>query len=228
MPDFDYPRSVDSPYNSQVYEDLLVRLASDDLRKVLTGESMDLAGKALAVRNATAGEAWKILKLVHLLNAAAHLCLGAFERITIDFSYDADSAGAQILRADQVPPLLEVLRAARERDFICQALRSFRAGGPSGLFQAYEALTNELMRIGASDYSRGVGTREWLAENGWASVKEIDTFLKTVLRARTDVDVWEESNAISPLEAEAFVRRLLLRFIRESTSGSSNSALTRA
>jgi hypothetical protein len=96
------------------------------------------------------------------------------------------------------------------------------------LFQAYEALTNELMRIGASDYSRGVGTREWLAENGWASVKEIDTFLKTVLRARTDVDVWEESNAISPLEAEAFVRRLLLRFIRESTSGSSNSALTRA
>ena len=127
MPDFDGAASVDSPYNSQVYEDLLVRLASDDLRKVLTGESMDLAGEALAVRNATAGEAWKILKLVHLLNAAAHLCFGAFERITIDFSYDADS-GAEILRADQAPPLLEVLRAAREPSARDGQVRPVRRG----------------------------------------------------------------------------------------------------
>lgn len=71
------------------------------------------------------------------------------------------------------------------------------------------------MRCGVSDYARDVGTREWLAENGWASEEEIDRFLKTVLHTRCDLDAPAGDNAISPPEAESFVRRLLLRFIRE-------------
>jgi hypothetical protein len=86
------------------------------------------------------------------------------------------------------------------------------------LFDAYEALTYELMRIGASDYARDVGTREWLAEKGWTSLEELDRFMETTLHARTGWDSPSPSKTISPTEAEAFVRRLLLRFIRECSA----------
>ena len=81
---FHNPNSIKPHCAPQVSEDLLVQLADDGLRKVLTGDSSDLSRKVLTVKDATAADTWKIFKLVHLLNAAAYLRFGSFERFELD------------------------------------------------------------------------------------------------------------------------------------------------
>ena len=223
---FHNPNSIKPDCAPQGSEDLLVRLADDGLRKILTGDSSDLSRKVLTVKDATAADAWKIFKLIHLLNAAAYLRFGSFDRFELDIQGSGEPTQELSVEHDELPSLLDIMRTARQRELIYKALCCFRAGGPSGLFDAYEALTYELMRCGASDYSRDVGTVEWLAENGWASEEEIERFMKAVLHSRRDLDAPGGPGAISPPEAEAFVRRLLLKFICECRSPTSNLADT--
>jgi len=205
----------------QEFEDLVSKLDDEDLRKVLAGDSSDVSGRMLTVKNASATDAWRVFKLVHLLNAAAHLAFPSIDRIAVARSEPLTRESGL---PEEVPSLLDILRTARERDQIRKAICRFRAGGPEGLFDAYEALSYELMNCGASDYTRDVGTREWLAENGWATEGEIDRFLETVLCARGDLNSPAALESMSPSAAQELVRRLLLKFIRHSTHAIATSS----
>jgi hypothetical protein len=207
----------------QEFEDLVGKLNDEDLRKVLAGDPSDLSGKIITVENATAADAWRVFKLVHLLNAAAHLAFSSFDRNALAIEGREPLTHESGL-PEEVPSLLDILRTARERDQIRKAICRFRAGGPEGLFDAYEALSYELMSCGASDYTRDVGTREWLAENGWATEEEIDRFLETVLCARCDLNSNAALESMSPPAAQELVRRLLLKFIRHSTPAIATSS----
>jgi len=185
------------------------------LKEILTGNASDVAGKIIAVRNTNASEAWKIFTLVHLLNASAHLLFGRFERISVDVcDFDGGASVEPDPSDEDLPSLLEILQMARDRNFVRRAICSFRAGGPEGLFDAYEALTYELMERGASDFTEDIGTREWLIEQGWATARQIDGFIETVLSERWPTpDEPRLHEEVSPPEAEALVRRLLLRLV---------------
>jgi hypothetical protein len=217
MPDASPNPSLVNLGQPQDFEDLVSKLDDEDLRKVLAGDSSDVSGKMLIVKNATATDAWRVFKLVHLLNAAAHLAFPSTDRIAVA-SEGSEPFTHESGPPEEVPSLLDILRTARSRDQIRKAICRFRAGGPEGLFDAYEALSYELMSCGASDYTRDVGTREWLAENGWATEEEIDRFLETVLCARCDLNSPVALESMSPPAAQALVRRLLLKFIRHSTA----------
>jgi hypothetical protein len=223
MPDASPNRSlVNLGCLPEEFEDLVTKLDNEDLRKALAGNPWDLSGKILTVKNATAADAWRVFKLVHLLNAAAHLAFSSFDRNAVAIEGSEPFTHESGL-PEEVPSLLDILRTARERDQIRKAICLFRAGGPEGLFDAYEALSYELMSCGASDYTRDVGTREWLAENGWATEGEIDRFLETVLCARGDLNSPAALESMSPSAAQELVRRLLLKFIRHSHAIASSS-----
>jgi hypothetical protein len=182
-------------------------LADGQLREILSGNASDVAGKIMAVRSTNASKAWKLFTLVLLLNAPAHLLFGRFERISVDVG---DLNGGTQIEPDpsdeDLPSLLEILQMARDRNFVRKAICSFRAGGPEGLFDAYEALTDELMERGASDFTMGMGTREWLIERGWATARQIDGFIDTVLSERRPTsDEPRLHEEVSLPEAEALV-----------------------
>jgi hypothetical protein len=224
MPDASPNRSlVNQGCLPQEFEDLVTELDDVDLRKVLAGDSSDLSGKILAVKNATAADAWRAFKLVHLLRAAAHLTFSSFDRNAVAIEGSEPFTHESSL-PEEVPSLFDILRTACEREQIRKAICRFRAGGPEGLFDAYEALSYELMSCGASDYTRDVGTREWLAENGWATEEEIDRFLETVLCARRDLNSPAALESMSPPAAQELVRRLLLKFICHSTHAIATSS----
>ena len=224
MPDASPNRSlVNLGCLPQEFEDLVTKLDDEDLRKVLAGDPSNLSGKILTVKNATAADAWRVFKLVHLLNAAAHLAFSSFDRNAVAIEGREPFTQESGL-PEEVPSLLDIFRTAREREQIRMAICRFRAGGPEGLFDAYEALSYELMSCGASDYTRDVGTREWLAENGWATKEEIDRFLETVLCARGDLNSPGALESMSPPAAQELVRRLLLKFIRHSTHAIATSS----
>ena len=217
MPDTSPNRSlVNLGRPPQEFEDLVTNLDEESLRKVLAGDTSDLARRILTIENATATDAWRIFKLVHLLNAAVHLAFSSFDGSAVAIEGSQPFTHESSL-PEEVPSLFDILRTARERDQLRKAICRFRAGGPEGLFDAYEALSYELMSCGASDYTRDVGTREWLAENGWATEEEIDRFLETVLCARRDLNSPAALESMSPAAAQELVRRLLLKFIRHST-----------
>ena len=224
MPDASPKRSlVNLGCLPQEFEDLVTKLDDKDLRKVLAEDPPDLSEKILTVKNATAADAWRVFKLVHLLNAATHLAFSSFDRNAVA-SEGSEPFTNESGRLEEVPSVLDILRTARERDQIRKAICRFRAGGPEGLFDAYEALSYELMSCGASDYTRDVGTREWLAENGWATEGEIDRFLETVLCARRDLNPPAALESMSPPAAQELVRRLLLKFICHSTHAIATSS----
>src|SRR5262249_2246107 len=146
---------------------------------------------------------WIVQKTIRLLNAAANLCFGEFDRIEL-------AVGDRRLsnEDEKAPSVSDVFRLARERELVRKAFLSFHAAGPEGLFEAYEAISSELMRCGVTDYSRNIGTKEWIVQEGWADGEEIERFLDTVLHFRNEQD-GAPSNSISPREAEGLVRRLL-------------------
>jgi hypothetical protein len=204
----------------QEFDDVIAQFADYDLRGVLAGNSSNLGGKIIAFQNASSSYAWKIFTLVHLLNAAAHLLFGPFDRIAVDIGESGTAQPEPSPLPERLPSLLDILRTARDRNFVRKAICGFRAGGPEGLFDAYEALTYELMERGASEYARDRGTREWLDESGWASKQEIDSLIETVLYERWPTpDEPRQSPAISPPEAEALVRRLLLKLVDYCVNG---------
>jgi hypothetical protein len=216
MPDTSDEQSFlkSSDRSEQEFDNLVAELADHDLRGVLAGNSFNLGGKIIAFRNASLSDAWKIFTVVLLLNAAAHLLFGPFDRIAVDIGESGTAQPEPRPLPDHLPSLLDILRTARDRNFVRKAICAFRAGGPEGLFDAYEALTYELMERGASDYARDLGTREWLDESGWASKQEIDSFIETVLYERWPTpDEPRQFPSISPPEAEALVRRLLLKLV---------------
>src|SRR5262249_2582260 len=73
------------------------------------------------------------------------------------------------------------MNAAHHREQVRCAFFGYADGGAEGLFRAYEALTYELMDTGRLDYAGGVGTREWLIQQGWVTEPEEARFLDTIL-----------------------------------------------
>jgi hypothetical protein len=199
--------------SSEDVQKLLAQLSGDDFRLVPNGSNYYVEGLLPARSGSNPRAEWIVSDLVHLLNAAAHLCFGPFYRINL--AAGPDQAEAVRLDPQDVSlenvSLQEIVHVAGERELFRKAVRSFSAGGPDGLFEAFEALSYELIRSGVSDYTRDIGTKEWMVSQGWATATEIDSFLSTVVYCRRGGEDGPEE-AMSPGDAEALMRRLLLKF----------------
>jgi hypothetical protein len=115
---------------------------------------------------------------------------------------------------DEQLSMAQILDAARKRERICTAILDFAYGGAKGLFDAYEAISYEIMNAGFLNYSASVGTREWLIQEGLISDQEEDRFLRTVMHFRNPKNRLASPDFLSPDEANRFVRQILLGFIR--------------
>jgi hypothetical protein len=115
----------------------------------------------------------------------------------------------------EVPPPSSpaTLRAVLTRERIRAALFAYASGGAMGLLEAYEELNYEIMTCGLVDGAAGIGTRQWLLRQGWITEEEEDRFLKTVLKYRCNDHV-PSFEPFSPEQAQLFVRKVLLEFIR--------------
>jgi hypothetical protein len=74
--------------------------------------------------------------------------------------------------------LLEILRVANERKLIRRALIACATGGTAGLFEAYEAISYEILNSGVQDFAAGIGSREWLIAQGWITDEDDRRFLE--------------------------------------------------
>jgi hypothetical protein len=188
---------------------LLSELSSDGLRLVEGGDSFYLEGDSPSDRGSNTSRQWEAAGFVGLLNAAAHLHFGAYQRIYLVVA-NGRGEGSHVDPKD-TPSIQEILKVAQERELFRKALLLYQAGGADGLFGAYDALSYELIRTGAMDYDRGMGTKEWIVERRWATDSEIDRFLNTVVHLRGD-QFSEAEIVMSPWDSEALIRRLLWKF----------------
>ena len=176
----------------------------------------DSVSRPILPLDATAATEWEISRRVHLLNAAVYVRFGSSDPMRFQ-SEDREHCDDQGQR--EAPSLSQIFRLACERELVGKAVCSFRTGGPEGLFDAYEALSYELIDRGVSDYVQDIGTREWLVQNGWATEEEIDRFLATVLHFRRGANAPAPIEAISPCEAETLVRQLLWKLTLYCSTG---------
>jgi hypothetical protein len=113
----------------------------------------------------------------------------------------------------------KIVNVARQRERIRKAILDYASGGARGLFDAYESISYEIMNCGLPNYAASIGTKEWLIRQGWISEEEEDRFLKTVLYFRSPHHSTSPPALLSPPEARAFVRRILIGFIRHCIEG---------
>ena len=92
------------------------------------------------------------------------------------------------------------------------AILAYADGGAEGLFKAYEALTYELMDTQRLDNAGGIGTREWLIQQGWVTEPEEARFLDTVLHYGRENGAPAFALA-SPIEVQRVVGKLLNKWI---------------
>jgi hypothetical protein len=157
---------------------------------------------------------WKGYEFARLVWAAARLRFGILNPIHLAPVEDAemDPPSDATISTDQ-PTLSQILRIAYERGHIRKALLSYAAGGAAGLFDAYEAICEEIVSRSLPDYASGCGTKEWLVLQEWIAEDEDDRFLTTVLHFRQDDSQGLTFHPFSPYEAEVFVRKVLIHLI---------------
>ncbi|HTC33582.1 MAG TPA: hypothetical protein VK724_09430 [Bryobacteraceae bacterium] len=108
----------------------------------------------------------------------------------------------------------QIVAIARDREQIRKALLAYLSGGATGLFDAYEKVSCEIMNCGLPNYAADEGTRDWLVRHGWVSEEEEDRFHKTVQHFRHGRFSDVPSEALSPREARLFVRGILMSFVQ--------------
>lgn len=132
---------------------------------------------AAANQTHTLGAAeWLAIELVRLIEAGVDLSCGSLGPIRLD-SVVADRDGRppdpSAHAIERRNPgngqlsLLQILRVANERKFIRKALIACTMGSAAGLFEAYEAISYEVLNSGRLDFAAGIGSREWLIAKGW-------------------------------------------------------------
>src|SRR5262249_29436349 len=117
-----------------------------------------------------------------------------------------------------------LINVCRNREGIHRAVLAYAAGGPAGLSEAYAAIGSEIMNCVTLNYDAGVGTREWLMQQGWGTDEQDDRFLKTVqhyLHINHRVASFEP---LSPFQARLFVSRVLTNLIRYCSAQISTQA----
>jgi hypothetical protein len=194
---------------------IAAELDNQDLQTHADGEALILFSADVNKINGRPSAQWAGYELVRLVSAAADLRFGSisplrFESVVGQMS-PFSPANVELLRNDDIPardlPLSRFVLAAQSRHQIRTALLACAQGGAEGLFQAYEALCSDLM-----DYAVGIGTKEWLIEQGWVEEQEEESFLDTVLHysrhCRSTI-----SKPRSPREAQEIIRRLLTKWI---------------
>jgi hypothetical protein len=195
-----------------------------DIQKIATelgpvGLSVQLYDGALKIEPLSSVPAqnaaeWKGYEFARLVWAAARLRFGILNPIRLVPVEDAEMEPPSdaTISTDQ-PTLSQILRIAYERGHIRKALLSYAAGGAAGLFDAYEAICEEIVSRGLPDYASGCGTKEWLVLQEWIAEDEDEQFLTTVLHFRQDDSHAPTFHPLSPYEAEVFVRKVLIHLI---------------
>jgi hypothetical protein len=187
----------------------------DDLSVVVDGGSLYLKSSAIDRIERLADAQWAAYKFVRLISAALRLGGVAvfMEFQSIESQTDAIAMDPGTHRRGCAELSVgKAMNAARHRQHVRSALLAYADGGAAGLFKAYEELTYELMDTGRLDYAGGVGTREWLIQQGWVTEPEEARFLDTVLHYGRQNDVPSFSPA-SPIEARRLVGKLLNKWI---------------
>jgi len=156
---------------------------------------------------------WKGYEFARLVWAAARLRFGInpIGLVPVEDAEMGPPSDATI--STDEPTLSQILRIADESGHIRKALLSYAAGGAAGLFDAYEAICEEIVSRGLPDYASGCGTKEWLVLQAWIAEDEDDRFLTTVLHFRQDDSHGLAFHPFSPYEAEVFVRKVLINLI---------------
>jgi hypothetical protein len=197
-------------WKSQVVElrPLRVRLGNEERWgqvEVTPGKNLvDTRLSASIGSEARATGEWEAYELNRVMSASNYLCMG-----TCDSS--------ELALPDNVL-VSQIVAVARNREQIRKALVAYLSGGATGLFDAYEAVSCEIMNCSLPNYAADEGTREWLVRHGWVSEEEEDRFLKTVQHFRHGRFSDAPPHALSPHEARLFVRGILMSFIQYSLS----------
>jgi hypothetical protein len=186
------------------------------LRVEVRGESLPVRSPALGSVSDLAAAQWETYDLVRLLVASAYLRSDALDPVT----------GRNAQRSEDRVSILQTVNVARDRAPIRKAVLAYAAGGAEGLFEAYEALGSEIMNCTVLDYDAGIGTREWLVQQGWITEEEDDRFLKTVQHYRYNDNRSSPFEPFSPHQAQLFVRRVLINLIRYCASVTGQEART--
>jgi hypothetical protein len=158
------------------------------------------------------GSTWNRYELARLILAAARLrfgVVGAFQMARLGNT-------KKLVSHSHGPTLGQIVSLALRSDFIRKSVFAYSEGGAAGLFEAYEAICQEIMNRCLPDYARGAGTKEWLIEQGWIRADEDDRFLRTVLHFRCHDGRRPSFASFSPLEADEFVRRVLVSVMKYS------------
>lgn len=203
-------------------------LSGDEFQVAVRSESLYLTAPAVN-RATTLGTAqWVAFELVRLIASAADLhfrllgpiCLDSLEPARGEWPPDplARVVEGKHSGNDQLS-LLQILRVAREREFIRSAVLARAPGSAGGLFEAYEAVTHEILNAGLLDFAAAVGTKEWLIAQGWITDEEDRRFLETVLHYRGNSINTPLAEPLSPHEAQFFVRKVLTGFIAHCARG---------
>jgi hypothetical protein len=197
-------------------------LSGDEFQVAVRGQSLYLTASVVNRAPTLAAAQWIAFELVRLIEAAADLRFRILSPICLD-SVEPDRGewppdpSARIVECNHPGngqlSLLQILRVARERRFIRSALLARAPGSAGGLFEAYEAVTHEILNSDLLDFAAAVGTKEWLIAQGWITDEEDRRFLETVLHYRGNSIDTPLAEPLSPHEAQLFVRKVLTGFI---------------
>jgi hypothetical protein len=130
---------------------------SGELQAVADGESLYVKSPEIDRADSQIVAEWAAYELVRLMAASAYLHFGTpsqlrlvsvQKREMVPLSLNAISvAGVAELR------LSEIIQVGLERQQVRKALLAHAAGGAAGLFEAYEAVTHEVLNCGVLDFA---------------------------------------------------------------------------
>ena len=193
-------------------------LTDTDLSAAVDGHSLYLRSQGIDRIKKRVDAEWAAYELVRLISAALHLRVGpvflefqSVEALTDPLVIDRQSTPVRH-NGTQELSVAKIMKAAQHRENVRSALLAYADGGADGLFKAYEALGYELMDTQRLDYAAGIGTREWLIQQGWVSEPEEGRFLETVLHYGRQSSAPTFAPA-SPIEAHRLVGKLLNNWI---------------
>jgi len=192
-------------------------LGKGDPSGVVHNQSLYLESSELDKASSLVAAEWAAFDFMKLLSAAFEVHFD--ESIPLNLvsvrESDSDRADHTVGRHAAEPSLLQrTVQLALARPQAQTAILAYASGGPDGLFRAYEAMTYEILNLRLTTSSAGVGTREWLIEQGWITEAEDDRFLSTVLHFRDCLERQCPGDALSLKEAAILVRRLLVNLLR--------------
>jgi len=189
----------------------------DDLAAAVEGRSLYLRSPVIDRVEKEADAEWAAYEFVRLISAALQLRSVA---VFLEFQSIEAQDHALVMNQESTYPtrnsggelsVHEVMNVAQHRGHVRSALLAFADGGAEGLYKAYEALTYELLDAQLLDFG-GVGTREWLIQQGWVTEPEEARFLDTVLHYGRQ-NSGASFTPASPIEAQHLVGTLLKKWI---------------